>query len=94
MNGGPRQIRSHRFIDTNEYRSGNYPQRSTAHIWAGVLIVLGMFAAAVALARAGWSPESITGLLVLFGTLSSAVLIAVGKLTTIEKSTQTTERQT
>lgn len=76
------------------YRGQAAPRRSTAHIWASAIIIVALFGAGVALAEAGWKPESITGMLILFGGLASTVIVAVSKLADIDVATQVVERRT
>lgn len=49
---------------------------------AAAIVLLGLFGAGVALAYAGWKPESIAGLLTAVGTVGAGLLVALGKLLT------------
>lgn len=49
---------------------------------AVVVVVLGLLGSGVALAYAGWSPESITGLLLGLGTVAGTILPLVAKVLT------------
>jgi len=59
------------------------PINSRTPFWvafAAVILLLGLFGAGVALAYAGWRPESIVGLLTAVGTVGAGLLVALGKL--------------
>lgn len=51
----------------------------------GVVVVLGLFGAGVALAYAGWKPESIIGVCTGLGTVAITLLVALGKLGNVQE---------
>lgn len=65
------------------YRS-RAARRSSAPIWAAVIITLGMAGAAVLLTRSGMATEGIAGLLAAIGTAAAAAQIILIKLAGIE----------
>jgi len=60
----------------------------------GLLIVLGLLAAGVVLGVAGWSTESIVGLLTAIGSISVGLLVAVGKLGSVKDTVEQVAHQT
>ena len=66
------------------YRSRS-ARRSTAPIWAAVIIMLGMAGAAVLLSRSGMDAERIAGLLIAIGTAAAAGQVAIVKIATLEE---------
>jgi hypothetical protein len=63
-------------------------------IGGGVLLVLGLLAAAVALGLAGWKPASIVGLLTGLGTVAGGLLAALSRLTTLTRKVDQVAHQT
>ena len=57
-------------------------------------IVLGLLAAGVALAYAGWKPEAIGGLLTAIGTVAGALLVVLPKLAGLQEKVDQVAQQT
>lgn len=73
------------------YRSRNGTVRSSAPVWGFVLVLGLLLAAGVLLARAGWEPESIAGMLTAVGAAAAAAQVALSKLATLDERTQAIE---
>lgn len=63
-------------------------------VFGGVVLVLGLFGMAVALAFAGWKMESIIGLTGGLGTVAGVLLAALSKLGTISNKVDQVAHQT
>lgn len=56
---------------------------SRTTVFAAVILVISLLAAAVSLAAAGWKVESIIGLLTAIGGVGGALIAALSKLTDV-----------
>jgi hypothetical protein len=68
--------------------------RSTTPIWGAVLTSALMLAAGVMLARAGWKPEGIIGLLAAVGASAGSAQLALSKMVTVDERTQDVQART
>lgn len=66
--------------------SGVTTSRTT--IFAAVILVISLLAAAVSLAAAGWMVESIIGLLTAIGGVGAALIAALSKITDVDRKVQ------
>lgn len=72
--------------------SGVTTSRTT--VFAAVILVISLLTAAVALAAAGWTVESIIGLLTAIGGVGGALIAALSKITDVDRKVQDVHDQT